>query len=321
MRKYHLIHSRTLPCTSTIFLSLYRTFSPGETTVTYTPSGFTYMSNTMIPDKIPIGRFSMITRLTCKALRLYDETGLLQPAVKDRFTGYRYYQISQIERGVMIRSLADLGFPLAKIGEIITAREQNDTEKVARLVMEQRLRVSSEIERLRSIDHLLHRQQMELFSMIVAEPKVKEIESLRVLSVRGKGEYGEVISRQIGILCEFIGSSHGRSDLVSITGPFMTIYHDGEYKEFDADVEVAVPVSGRLPDHIPGIDVRTLPGGTFASAIHKGPYQDVHESWGKLYEWTVKQGFEPKTPCCDLYLNDPDEVPEEELLTELLIPV
>ena len=101
----------------------------------------------------------------------------------------------------------------------------------------------------------------------------------------------------------------------------MTIYHDGEYRECDADVEVAVPVTGRLPDQISGIAIRTMPGGRFASAIHKGPYQDVHESWGKLYEWTANQGYEPKSPCRDLYLNDPDDVPEEELLTELLIPV
>lgn len=85
------------------------------------------MSSTMIPEKIPIGRFSMITRLTCKALRLYDETGLLSPAVKDRFTGYQYYQVSQIERGVMIRSLVDLGFPLAQIIEVLKAKEQEMT--------------------------------------------------------------------------------------------------------------------------------------------------------------------------------------------------
>ena len=275
----------------------------------------------MIPDKIPIGRFSMITRLTCKALRLYDETGLLIPADKDRFTGYRYYNLSQIERGVMIRSLVDLGFPLAKVSEIINAKETGDKEKVTKLIILQRKQVLSEIEKLRSIDHLLQRQQMELFSMIVAEPKIKEIESVRVLSLRDRGEYGVVISGLIRRLCVFLSSLQTSSYKVAITGPFMTIYHDGEYKEFDADVEVAVPITGRLPEKIPDIAVRTIPGGRFASAIHKGPYQDVHESWGKLYEWTARQGLEPQSPCRDYYLNDPNEVAEEELLTELLIPV
>jgi DNA-binding transcriptional MerR regulator len=48
---------------------------------------------------ISIGRFSQITRLTQKALRLYDERGLLKPSIKDPVTGYRYYALSQIENG------------------------------------------------------------------------------------------------------------------------------------------------------------------------------------------------------------------------------
>ena len=111
---------------------------------------------------------------------------------------------------------------------------------------------------------------MEIFSMIIAEPTMKEIESLRVLSLRGKGKYEAVIPELIGTLCAYFSSPKTRSDQVSITGPFMTIYHDGEYREFDADVEVAVPVTGRLPDQIQGITIRTIPGGTFASAIHPG---------------------------------------------------
>ena len=168
------------------------------------------MSSTMIPEKIPIGRFSMITRLTCKALRLYDETGLLSPAVKDRFTGYRYYQVSQIERGVMIRSLVDLGFPLAQISEVLAAKEQGDERTVATLIQEQRNRVSTEIKRLQSIDHFLQRQQMEMFSMTVAEPTIKEIEPLSILSICEKGTFEEVIPQLIGILCTYFSSPQSR---------------------------------------------------------------------------------------------------------------
>ncbi len=275
----------------------------------------------MIPDKIPIGRYSMITRLTCKALRLYDETGLLTPAVKDRFTGYRYYQLSQIQDGVMIRTLVDLGFSQTGIHDIISARKRNDQEQVRYLLGIRRRQVSSEIKRLQAIDHLLQRQERELFFMMLSEPRLKDIEPLRVLSIREKGVYEEKIPELMGRLCSFLGSYQSNGDPVTVTGPFITVYHDGEYKETDADLECAVPVTGRLPDQIPGIGVRTIPGGRFASAIHKGPYQDVHESWGYLYEWTAKQGLEPKAPCRDHYLNDPDLVPEDELLTELLIPV
>lgn len=45
----------------------------------------------MTYDRIPIGRFSEITRLSKKALYCYEEKGLLIPVEKDICTGYRYY--------------------------------------------------------------------------------------------------------------------------------------------------------------------------------------------------------------------------------------
>nr|WP_250868919.1 MerR family transcriptional regulator [Methanococcoides seepicolus] len=38
--------------------------------------------------------------MTQKALRLYDRKGLLVPASKNAFTGYRCYTYPQIERGI-----------------------------------------------------------------------------------------------------------------------------------------------------------------------------------------------------------------------------
>jgi len=41
--------------------------------------------------KITAGKFSQLSFLLQKALRLYDSRGIIVPHVKDRFTGYRYY--------------------------------------------------------------------------------------------------------------------------------------------------------------------------------------------------------------------------------------
>ncbi len=40
---------------------------------------------------MPIGRFSRLTGVGVKALRHYDEVGLLVPAAVDDETGYRFY--------------------------------------------------------------------------------------------------------------------------------------------------------------------------------------------------------------------------------------
>ena len=41
---------------------------------------------------MPIGPFAAASRLSPRALRLYDENGLLAPARVDPDSGYRYYR-------------------------------------------------------------------------------------------------------------------------------------------------------------------------------------------------------------------------------------
>ncbi|MFG3253135.1 MerR family transcriptional regulator [Streptomyces sp. NPDC048172] len=64
---------------------------------------------------VTIGAFARLTRLTPKALRLYDELGLLTPARVDPFSGYRYYDPGQVERARLVAWLRRLGMPLARI--------------------------------------------------------------------------------------------------------------------------------------------------------------------------------------------------------------
>src|SRR5690242_18770886 len=47
---------------------------------------------------LTIGAFARRAGLTPKALRLYDETGLLRPAAVDAESGYRFYEPAQLDR-------------------------------------------------------------------------------------------------------------------------------------------------------------------------------------------------------------------------------
>nr|WP_221356297.1 MerR family transcriptional regulator [Streptomyces sp. REN17] len=66
-----------------------------------------------------IGAFSKASRLSPKALRLYDELGLLRPARVDPRTGYRHYAPEQLERARLVAWLRRLGMPLAGIREVV----------------------------------------------------------------------------------------------------------------------------------------------------------------------------------------------------------
>ncbi|MCD9588226.1 MULTISPECIES: MerR family transcriptional regulator [Streptomyces] len=64
---------------------------------------------------LTIGAFARASRLSPKALRLYDELGLLPPARVDPYSGYRRYDPAQLERARLVAWLRRLGMPLADI--------------------------------------------------------------------------------------------------------------------------------------------------------------------------------------------------------------
>jgi protein phosphatase len=68
---------------------------------------------------LTIGAFARAARLSPKALRLYDELGLLPPAAVDSESGYRFYDPGQLEQARLIAWLRRLGMPLARIRVVV----------------------------------------------------------------------------------------------------------------------------------------------------------------------------------------------------------
>ena len=77
-------------------------------------------------DLMPIGAFAERSRLSPKALRLYDRLGLLPPARTDPGSGYRFYSEDQVASARLVALLRRLGMPLAVIADI-TARPPVET--------------------------------------------------------------------------------------------------------------------------------------------------------------------------------------------------
>jgi serine/threonine protein phosphatase PrpC len=67
---------------------------------------------------LTIGAFGRQAGLTPKALRLYDESGLLVPAAVDPESGYRFYDPAQLPTARLIAELRRAGMPLAQIRRV-----------------------------------------------------------------------------------------------------------------------------------------------------------------------------------------------------------
>ncbi|MFF1955769.1 MerR family transcriptional regulator [Streptomyces sp. NPDC058220] len=107
---------------------------------------------------LTIGAFARASRLSAKALRRYDELGLLRPARVDPYTGYRYYDETQLERARLVAWLRRIGMPLARIGDVCDLYE-TDAAAAGRDVRAYWARVEAETAARRDlatflIDHL-----------------------------------------------------------------------------------------------------------------------------------------------------------------------
>ena len=122
-------------------------------------------------------------------------------------------------------------------------------------------------------------------------------------------------------LCGQLFSEENQRNGLKVTGPFMTLYHDCEYREKDATMECVAPITGRIVLSDPEMEVRILPGGNALSLIHKGSYNKLHEAWSRIGAYAEEKEYVPNGLHREVYLNDPNIVSEEELLTELQIPV
>ena len=82
-------------------------------------------------EEMSIGEFARRSRLSPKALRLYDGLGLLSPARVDEFSGYRYYEPGQLDQARLIATLRHVGVPLAAVREWLELDPAGMAERVS----------------------------------------------------------------------------------------------------------------------------------------------------------------------------------------------
>jgi effector-binding domain-containing protein len=279
--------------------------------------------------QISIGKFSQITSLSQRALRLYEEKGLISPK-RDRFNNYRFYTSDQIETGLKIKTLSWMGFSCAEIDQILAYLEDPaaNEARIEQLFKQKLAQTQIEIQKLKKVEEVLQgRKAIEVLYMTSTEPVVKEIPEIRVISKRGAGEPSAVIPGLIGAVMQQIFSPANQRGNVNINGPITLLFnHDTLTRTPEEggighmEFEIAVPVVGRISVD-PGFDVKSLPGGKMVTLIYTGPYHEVGGAYTKALEYVGSHKLKMNGLCREMYLNNPQEVPESKLMTEIQIPV
>lgn len=266
-----------------------------------------------------IGEFSKLSRVSVRMLRHYDEIGLLQPAAIDPTTGYRYYSEDQLPVMGRITALKDLGFGLAAVGELLRCGE--DREQTARYFARRRAELEALLEetqrRLRLLDTAGERLRKEGITMAYTVT-LKSLPQRQVASVRMTIPSYEQEGILWGVLMKETAPLKLRDDDPCYCS---AVFHDGEYKEADVDVEAQKTVKGTYPD-TEHVTFKTVPPVTFASAAYQGPYSKISEVNGAVAAWVRDNGYQYDGPAFNIYHVSPHETDDpEKFVTEVCYPV
>ena len=82
-------------------------------------------------EEISIGEFARRSRLSMKALRLYDKRRVLVPARVDEVSGYRYYDVAQLEDARLVAMLRQLDLSLAAIRKLVACDPVDAADQIA----------------------------------------------------------------------------------------------------------------------------------------------------------------------------------------------
>ncbi len=238
--------------------------------------------------KLKIGEFSKMMQVTVKALRHYEQKGLLLPDEVDEWTGYRYYSIDQMQELNHIRNLQQLGFSLDEIKEIFEEDSQVPTiEQLSEKIEE----TQRQLQKLRTRrERLLHWRNTRKNISKMEKFSIQSLPEIIVASHR------EVIPNYEALdpLCvNIIGPEMQRLGCeCPPPGYCFTIEHNQEYSPTDIDIEYCEQVTAMGADS-KVIQFKKIEAVPVAICMkHFGPYERFYESYMELFQYIEEQGYQ-----------------------------
>ena len=128
-------------------------------------------------------------------------------------------------------------------------------------------------------------------------------------------------------------------------GPVMTFYHDEEFHQENANIEVCVPVApgfgaagfgafnpangtdaanaSSMAEKLAKIpSVKLLSPGLCATCTHVGPYSQLGKAYAAVLKWIEENGCRISSAPFDVYENSPQAVKDpDELITQVWFPI
>jgi len=237
-----------------------------------------------------IGAFASLTRLSIKALRLYDQLGILQPQHVDFQTGYRFYGVDQLSSARMIRNMREMDMPLAAIRQVLAAFSDSPAkaESLVRDYLELREKQVGQIRMQVSQFIQLLKQEQNPMSL---EVNVKAITPQQVLSTTHHikvNKLDDTIRTSLDAMYAMLKEQNTEA-----AGSPFGIYRGAINEQEDGPIEICIPVNGLVKGKS-SVEVKQLEGGDAASVTMLGTQTDfpaILGGYDAAADWINKNGY------------------------------
>jgi DNA-binding transcriptional MerR regulator len=234
---------------------------------------------------LSVGRFAQAAQLSRKALRLYDQLGILAPSYVDPESGYRYYSTTQFERARFIRLLREMEMPLADIRRVLAA---TTTDEAIQLVTDCQRAFETKADQVHhaTLKVLAHLRKEN--NMMDVDVSVKDFPTREVVCVKKNitvPAFHEYIPKALSRLSEYAKGKGAR-----INGDPMCFYYGPVNESDDGPVEICFPIDGNIAP-TGDILVREIPAhhGAIGSAKpEQSKFPDILEVWDAVVSWVNK---------------------------------
>ena len=270
---------------------------------------------------LKIGDFSRLSRISVRMLRHYAENRLLMPAATDKWSGYRYYDESQLRDAYRITMLRDLGFGIEAIKEILS----NDDAHRLKMFMAHRDELKREYDQLGLRIELLESEIERSEAGMAQKGNTMNYEVTEKLIPEA---YAATVRMTLpNYQCEGMVWSTLMSEIAGYNIPYdddclcSVVYLDGEYKEENIEIEARKTVKGHYPD-TEHVKFKTIPAVRCATVIHRGSYSTINEAYATVVEWMREKGFRPAGNMFNIYHVSPHETSDStKFVTEICYPI
>ncbi|PMB52640.1 MerR family transcriptional regulator [Fischerella thermalis CCMEE 5201] len=266
---------------------------------------------------LKIGDFSKLSLVSVKAIRLYDQLGLLKPVNVDNFTGYRYYSAEQLSRLNRILALKDLGFSLEQIAKLLDENLPSAEIRGMLRLKQAELQhlVEEEQARLLRVEARLKQIEQES-SMPNYEVVIKKMEPIKVASIREILPDYSSVGRLYDELLTYLNQQGVKEGTY-----WAAIWHDPGYKDSNVDGEAVISIEKDIPN-TEQIRIYELPRfEKAASLVHHGSYNTLNQAYAALVSWIEANGYQIIGPNREVYITGGNQQDNESYITEVQFPV